>query len=350
MKLAIIGGTGFLGKGFLEEYGPIFTQIKLLTRTGNPLKNAQAGALRIVKGTLGNRDAIETLLSGMDVLVHAGFDHTYTENIQGIHNILHAVSSSENTIRRIVYLSSYVVYNRNEYFITETSAPSDYCDIYTREKQLVETLIRESASQIEFIVLQPTIVLGSGGNWSKVLAEAAHSEVVKLSNCGATTCNFVHVKDVAQAIERAVNIPSQEISSRITDFLVTGGMATWKEVLTIHGRMTANSSFQKGIKARVEGTYPGKYGNSVLQNLIIGTLYTPILSALTHPLLKFVKRRIEQSKLTSKNSPAGIQYSFQGLSKAIQQVDHQVVGDKAKVSMSYRPTFSLSEIAAERSL
>lgn len=347
MKLAIIGGTGFLGKYFLEEYGPTFSQIKRLTRTGISLDNVQTGTLSLVKGTLGDQNAIESLVSGMDVLVHAGFDHTYTENIRGIHHILRAVTSPENTIRRVVYLSSYVVYDRNRGDLTEESALSNYCDIYTKEKIAIETIIRESASPVEFIILQPTIVLGSGGNWTKVLAEAAHSEVVKLSDGGATTCNFVHVRDVAHAIERAIKIPAQKLPTPITSFLVTGGRATWKEVLTIHGGAKASGDSPNLLKARIEGTFNGKYGNSFLKNLIIGTLYAPRLRAFMHPALKYAKRRMEQSKLTNKRSPSRSEYGFQGLPKAIQQVEHQVISEKSRRILGYIPTFTLLKIAAD---
>lgn len=350
MKLAIIGGTGFLGKCFLEEYGPTFSQITLLTRTDTSPNKAQVGSLQLINGTLGNRDAIDSLLSGMDVLVHAGFDHTYTENIRGIRNILYSVNQPENTIRRVVYLSSYVVYDRGKGTITEESTLSRYCDIYTREKIQIEKIIRQAGSLVEFIILQPTIVLGSGGNWSKVLAEAAQSEIVKLSNGGTATCNFVHVRDVAQAIERAVKIPGQHFPAQVTSILITGGKASWKEVLMVHGQIKANGGSTEGTKARIESTYDGKYGNSLLQNFIIATLYTSILRTLTHPVLKFLKRRIERSKLNSPNFTPSIQYSFQGLSKAIQQTDHQVSGEKARATMSYKPSFSLSDIAEERSI
>lgn len=349
MKLAIIGGTGFLGKCFLKEYGSTFSQIKLLTRIDTSYDQLLASPFRIVKGTLCSRNAINTLLSGMDVLVHAGFDHTYRENIQGINNILSSVSHSENTIRRVIYLSSYVVYDRSEYSITEQSAESDYCDIYTREKQLIENIIRESKSQVQFIILQPTIVLGAGGNWSKVLVEAAHSEVVKLSNGGSTTCNFVHVKDVAEAILRAVEIPSQKLPNRVTSFLVPGGKATWKKVLSTHGQGGATHRASNDTDPKIEETYNGQYGNSFLQNLVISALYTPAFRIFTHPIMKYAKRRIERSKRSNQNPLPCKEYRFQGLSKSIQQVDHQVSGEKAKSVLGYIPSFTLLDIGTDLS-
>lgn len=348
MKLAIIGGTGFLGSYFLESYSAQFTQVNGLSRNRNAFEKFNFRPTKIVEGNLGDEVSVSELLRGMDILVHAGFDHDYEENVRGMENIVRAISQEYNTVKRVVYLSSYVVYDQEQKEITEQSPRSNYGDIYTKEKLSIEKLIRESASPAEFVILQPTIVLGRGGNWSKVLIEATNSKVVKLARRGESTCNYVYVKDVADAIYQATVAPSQILPSAVASFLITGGTASWRNVLLSHAGIATQSGQSHPSLPEIEQTYCGTYGNSWLENLTIGTLYSPVFRSIAGPVLKFIKQKINGRKSVNQVPGQPVkEYSFKGLSKAIQEAECVVNDDRASSILGYMASYGLSELAAD---
>jgi len=348
MKLAIIGGTGFLGSYFLENYAAQFAQVKCLNRNRDVFEKFSFGPTETIEGKLNDEAAISKLLQGMDVLVHAGFDHNYAENVQGMENIIQAIRQKNSTVKRVVYLSSYVVYDRGHKEITEESPQSNYGDIYTEEKLSIEKLIRESASPAEFIILQPTIVLGRGGNWSKVLVEAANSEVVKLSKRGEGICNYVYAKDVADAIYRAVVVMSQKFPCAVNSFLITGGTDTWKNVMLSQAGIALKSGLSQPKSPKIEDTYDGKYGNSWLENLIISTMYSSAVRLIAGPTLKFIKQKINERRPGRQISDQSMkEYSFRGLSMALQRAECVVNDNKAKTILGYEATYGLAELAAD---
>ena len=73
MKVAVTGGSGFIGSQFIELFGDKFESVQSLDSKSCPLDDYK----KILKAT-----------KYIDVLVHGAFDHSYKKNIYGIKKIL----------------------------------------------------------------------------------------------------------------------------------------------------------------------------------------------------------------------------------------------------------------------
>jgi nucleoside-diphosphate-sugar epimerase len=187
MKVAITGANGFIGSRFIELYKNEFEIIKL-TSSNVPLNSLE----KIISQT-----------KDCDVLVHTAFDHNYKDNILGIKNILKACEI--NNIKKLIHISTVSVYDPYiEGILNENSSYSTLNDPYSKEKRKIENEIKKyKNSGIDIIILQPSIVYGFVGNWTKYALHVCKSKALYLPNGGEDICNAIYVDDVAKAIYKS---------------------------------------------------------------------------------------------------------------------------------------------------
>ena len=70
MRVAVIGGTGFIGSYLLEALQAAGHQASVLVRPGSESKIADPSAVRTVSGDLASDDAISELLEGCDAVIY----------------------------------------------------------------------------------------------------------------------------------------------------------------------------------------------------------------------------------------------------------------------------------------
>jgi nucleoside-diphosphate-sugar epimerase len=187
MKVAVTGANGFIGSRFIELYKNEFEIIKL-TSSNAPFNSLE----KIIYRT-----------KDCDVLVHTAFDHHYKDNIIGITNIFKACKV--NNIKKLIHISTVSVYNPDIQGILNESTPySKINDPYSKEKRKIENEIEKfKDSSIDIIILQPSIVYGLGGNWTKYALHVCKSKALYLPNSGDDICNAIYVYDVAGAIYKS---------------------------------------------------------------------------------------------------------------------------------------------------
>lgn len=215
MRIAIIGGSGFIGSKFIELFGDKFDSLKLLNSKSCPLDNYK----KILEST-----------KDIDVLINSAFDHSYKSNISGIRNILKACD--QNDIKKIIHISTVSVYNPDiNGKLDENSPYSKLNDPYSKEKRKIEEEIEKYKYRgFDIVILQPTIVYGLGGNWTKYALHVCKAKEVRLPDSGNKTCNAVHVDDVANAIYQ-----SCVSDVRFDKFLISGSESiTWREFYSKH--------------------------------------------------------------------------------------------------------------------
>ena len=215
MNLAVIGGSGFIGNAFINRFGVAFENIKVLDSKDAPLDCYK----RILDSTV-----------GIDILIHAAFDHSYKSNVVGINNVLKACNA--NGIKKLIYISSFSVYDPDLTGVVDESSPySKYNDPYTREKIKVENEINNyKDKRFSVVILQPTIVYGLGGGWTKFAFHAFKSSVLRLPKFGNGICNSVYVDDVASFIYKSCYT---DIS--LDKVIVSGNdNITWKDFYLKH--------------------------------------------------------------------------------------------------------------------
>ena len=70
MKVAIIGGTGFVGSYIIDALIDAGHEPHVLVRSGSESKLHRAGECKLTSGDLGSPEAIESVLAGCDAVIY----------------------------------------------------------------------------------------------------------------------------------------------------------------------------------------------------------------------------------------------------------------------------------------
>jgi 2-alkyl-3-oxoalkanoate reductase len=175
MQVCITGGTGFIGRALLRQLLAEGTPVRALARPSRRADQLEAWGARVVRGELGNPEAVASAVKGADIVYHvaAKVDSPGTKaeffetNVGGTERVLAA--SLQQNVGRVIYISSLAVYGpvRNGQRINEDTsydeAPQKR-DFYSHSKILAD----ESASSfarktgLPVVIIRPGIVYGPG--------------------------------------------------------------------------------------------------------------------------------------------------------------------------------------------
>ncbi|MCD8554965.1 NAD(P)-dependent oxidoreductase [Seleniivibrio sp.] len=268
MKVAVTGANGFIGSRFVALYRNRL-EIVALGSENAPLDNSEL----LIEKT-----------KDVDVVVHCAFDHSYRHNITGIRNLLKACDA--NKIQKLVHLSSFSVYDHNIVGeLNESCDYSTYNDIYTKEKQSIERiLIDEGKNMTSIIILQPTVVYGLGGNWSRYAFYACRGANIRLPENGNCICNAVYVDDVAQAIYK-----SCLADIKFDKFIISSQEPVkWKDFYKAHNQVL--KAIGLDVQCSITSSNSNEFHNSKVFNFIFSILFETFLgSSLSYPIV-FAKR------------------------------------------------------------
>ncbi|MFD2557063.1 NAD-dependent epimerase/dehydratase family protein [Sphingobacterium tabacisoli] len=187
MKIAIIGGSGFIGTNVIrllkgmKDYEVLNVDKRQST--------AFTGITRIADVL--DREAMAKELKGVDVVVLLAAEHQdnvqpislyYDVNVEGMRNVLYAMD--QNAIKRLVFTSSVAIYgldkdNPDEFF------PADPFNHYGKSKWEAELLMQDWFKQHgdwNISIIRPTVVFGEGnrGNVFNLLNQIASSRFMMI--------------------------------------------------------------------------------------------------------------------------------------------------------------------------
>ncbi|MDV3851002.1 UDP-N-acetylglucosamine 4-epimerase [Elizabethkingia anophelis] len=167
MKIAVIGGSGFVGTRLID----------ILVSTGqynllNIDKNISEKFPDIsVIGNVMNKETLISQLQGTDVVVLLAAEHRddvapvslyYDVNVEGMRNTLEAMEA--NNVKRIVFTSSVAIYGLDKNNPDE-SFPADPFNHYGKSKWNAEQLLQEWYKKHEdwnINIIRPTVIFGEG--------------------------------------------------------------------------------------------------------------------------------------------------------------------------------------------
>lgn len=180
MRVAIIGGSGFVGTRLLE---------RLRQQEGYSLKNIDKAPSALFKeithiANVLDEEKITTLLKDTDLVVLLAAEHRddvtpvslyYDVNVQGMRNTLKAMEA--NGVKRLVFTSSVAIYGLDKDNPDE-SFPADPFNHYGKSKWEAEQVLQEWYKTHEdwnINIVRPTVIFGerNRGNVYNLLHQIA---------------------------------------------------------------------------------------------------------------------------------------------------------------------------------
>ena len=180
MKLAITGGTGFVGSHLIDGALAAGHSVQALARREQPDRER----VEWIRGSLDDRSALERLVTGADAIIHvagvisapdaAGYEHG---NVAGTLAMLAAATAGG--IQRFVHVSS-------------LAAREPKLSLYGASKAKAENLVRSSG--LEWIIVRPPAVYGPGDKETLELFKMARRGQIYLPPAGKLS--LIHVADL----------------------------------------------------------------------------------------------------------------------------------------------------------
>ncbi len=182
--LAVTGGTGFVGKRFIDLALAAGWQVKALARSAQPAQNG----LNWISGNLSDPAALAALVSDADAIIHiagavnasdrAGFA---AANIAGTQAMINAAKSVG--VARFVHVSS-------------LAAREPGLSNYGWSKAGAEDAVR--ASGLDWVMIRPPAIFGPGDRDQLDLFKAARLGVMPLPPAGRLS--LLHVDDLTRLL------------------------------------------------------------------------------------------------------------------------------------------------------
>jgi NADH dehydrogenase len=199
MRIAITGGTGFIGSYMVKGMAAAGHTVRLLVRPGreSAVVHPPEKPAEIHKGDLTDRASVQGFLKDVDILLHLASAHDhFTEaemkavNIQGTEYLLEEAKRNAPKSFQLWVISSAVI-----------GAP--VYSYYRDSKRVQEKLIRGSG--LAWASFRPTLVYGVGDyrhTATHLRRCAAPRGTIWVPHDGLSKINPVHVEDVVDAVLR----------------------------------------------------------------------------------------------------------------------------------------------------
>lgn len=199
MKIALTGGSGFIGRYMIRGLAAAGHELRVLSRptSTNTVEIPPGAKVELHRGDLTDKASLAGFLRGIDLLIHIASAHDHlgepemrAVNIGGTEALLDEAKANAPSGFQIWVLSSAVI-----------GAP--VYSYYRDSKRVQEKLIRGSG--IPWASFRPTLVYGVGDyrHTAPLLRRCAQrSGSLWIPHDGLSKINPVHVEDVVDAVLR----------------------------------------------------------------------------------------------------------------------------------------------------
>ena len=230
-KILITGGAGYVGSvltPYLLTRGHKVSVIDLMIYGKEVLKKDKN--LKIIKGDIRNKNLLEKILPGHDVVIHLACisnDPSFELNpFLGKSINLDAFTplveiAKKNGVKRFIYASSSSVYGvKKEKDVDETISLEPLTD-YSKFKIDCEIILKKYISEnFTPIIIRPATVCGYAPRQRldvvvNILTNLAYHKRAITIFGGKQLRPNIHIKDMARAYEILVNAPKSKVSGEI---------------------------------------------------------------------------------------------------------------------------------------
>jgi len=191
LKIAVIGGTGFIGRNLVRELTESGYRIRVLTRRGQSELD-KTEHIESVPADIHNIDSLVSALKEIDIVYHLVGIITETRYltfaktvVQGTANLVEACR--RNNVKKIIYLSA-------------LGTKKDAKTKYFKSKWAAENIIRNSG--MEYVILRPSAVFGPEDKFINMLAGMIRkSPIIPIVGNGRYKLQPVFVNDLAKIMK-----------------------------------------------------------------------------------------------------------------------------------------------------
>lgn len=238
MKIFITGGTGFIGRNTIELLTKTNHQLKLLVRKCSDISFLKNLNVTCIEGDLASKGSLIDGMKGCDSVINIAGQYSFWEpnnkvfrevNVNGTRNVMEAVL--ESGIKKVVHVSTVGIFGKpvDDPFTEESEVGPKQFSRYFQTKYEGERICWDLYKNkgLPLVVIYPACVLGAGdkkasGRYIQYLINRKLPATVFKKR----TFSFVYVKDVANAIVRALE-KENNIGQK---YLVSNLRCTWKEI------------------------------------------------------------------------------------------------------------------------
>ena len=246
MRVAVTGGTGFLGSHSVKAIVDAGHEVRLLVRSPARIAAAMVphgiGEVDHVVGDITDTDSIGRVLDGCDAVLHTAniysLDPRRAEemldvNPRGTRNVLHA--ARERGLDPIIHVSSNAALMPTDVPLTPESPLGNPPGAYSQSKVAAERIAREMQDAgAPVVIVNPVGLLGPHDpHMGDFTATARDVLAGKLPFVPAGRTPMVDVRDVAAA--HAALIKPAGGPSR---YMVAGGYVTFKDFAKVASQVT----------------------------------------------------------------------------------------------------------------
>jgi dTDP-glucose 4,6-dehydratase len=217
MKILVTGGSGFIGRNFIEHIArehPDYEIVEFSRSNANERLAQRRTKYTFVKGDITDSEKVEEAMRGADIVFHLagksyiGSNETREEifetNVQGTINILNA--AQKNKVRVIVPSSADVYGNDTEKMFKESDGAVDGKNAYSDSKIEVEKEARKYASKgLHVVILRPNNVFGPWQRPPKIIPniiiKLLRGEKVGINGDGSNLRQYLYIDDFCRAMK-----------------------------------------------------------------------------------------------------------------------------------------------------
>lgn len=215
MKVAITGGTGFLGINLIQQMAELGWHIIVLHRYSSDLSDLQQFSIEFIEVDFSNKASlIAAIPEGLDAIFHAAGDTnlwSYNNDRQYHTNVTVTEwlvdIAIEKRVRRFIHTSSISAYGFHNETIHEQSERRALTSgvNYLKTKYLGEMAVKRAVHTrgLDAVILNPCAIMGpyDRHNWSQLFIMISDNTLPGIPPGEGSYC---HVRSVAQAHINAV--------------------------------------------------------------------------------------------------------------------------------------------------
>ncbi len=217
MKIAITGGSGFLGLHLALDLQRLGHSIRLVDIA--PLVEEDFGAIvpEYVGCDVREIDALRVALDGVDAVIHAAAalplfkrEDILTTNVQGTENVLSICR--EKSISRVVHISSTAVYGVPEKHPIEETDPMVGVGAYGESKIQAEAVCeRYRSPELCVAIIRPKTFIGPArlGVFEILFDWVDSGARIPMIGNGNNRYQLLDVSDLVAAIHLALTVPAE---------------------------------------------------------------------------------------------------------------------------------------------